>query len=137
MRTIFIADDDDSDRWDLKHLITSIDPSIVVSEFRNGLELMQQLSALRETELPFMLFLDLRMPMWDGIRTLNALQADAKYMAIPVYMWSTADTNNEMDLCLKSGARDFIVKPAKEEEWAAVKYILSKICKPAAEDLNE
>lgn len=127
MKRIFLADDDDSDRWDLMHLINSINPAIEVVGFKNGLELMQNLTNLGEDQLPSVIFLDLRMPIWDGVKSLNALMTNPKFFAIPVYMWSVMDTKNEMDLCLNLGAQDFITKPTMEEEWIAVKIILSRI----------
>jgi CheY-like chemotaxis protein len=105
MKYILHADDDHSDRWDFKYLVNTIDPSINVLGFSNGLELMQYLGGISDQLLPFMIFLDLRMPIWDGIKTLQAIKNEPRFMSIPVYIWSIADTKREMELCIRSGRR--------------------------------
>lgn len=125
MRYILHADDDHADRWDFKHIVNSLDPSINVIGFANGLELIQYLGGINDTLLPSMIFLDLRMPIWDGAKTLKTIKNEPRFMGIPVYIWSTTDTKSEIELCMKLGAEEFIPKPAKEEEWIESKNIIA------------
>jgi CheY-like chemotaxis protein len=127
MNRIFHADDDHSDRWDLKYLISSLDPTVEVLQFNDGLELAQCLTNTTEKALPSAIILDLRMPMWDGIKTLQALKAEARFTAIPVYMWSAADSKNEMDLCFQLGAEKFIVKPVTDDQRLAARIALAEL----------
>jgi len=125
MKYIFHADDDHSDRWDFKYLINSLDPSVNVLGFANGLELMQYLGGISDPLLPLMIFLDLRMPIWDGTKTLKAIKNEPRYLNIPVYVWSTADSKNEMDLCIRLGAEEFITKPTNEKERQRIREYLA------------
>lgn len=129
MRYILHADDDASDRQDLKNLLCELDPGIVVIGFNNGLELMQYLNSVPDHQLPEMIFLDLRMPVWDGIKTLKAFQFRQRFYDIPIYMWSTSDTRIEMDLCIRLGAQEFITKPVKKEDWTRIKNKVSSFLK--------
>ena len=117
-RYIFHADDDADDRESFRNLVLSVAPGSEIRSFSNGLELVQQLSLLQPGELPEVIFLDLRMPIWDGIRTLNALSSNAKFCDIPVFMMSTVDSKAEMDLCLKSGAKTYLTKATTNAEHA-------------------
>ena len=116
MKYILHADDDHTDRWDFKYLVNTIEPSLNVIGFTNGLELMQYLGGVSDQLLPSMIFLDLRMPIWDGTRTLKAIKNEPRFMTIPVYIWSVGDSKSEMDLCIKLGAEQFIAKPSTEDE---------------------
>jgi CheY-like chemotaxis protein len=127
MMLILHADDDHSDRWDFQYLIKYLDPSVNVVGFQNGLEMMQYLGSLKDEELPAYIFLDLKMPIWDGIKTLKALKIEPRYATIPVYMWSGVDSRNEMDLCIQLGAERFIVKPGTEEDRMKIRILLSEL----------
>jgi CheY-like chemotaxis protein len=114
--TTLIVDDDEHDRSMLADIVTSFKPAMAPRQFGNGLELMQYLSYLSEDYFPKLIFLDLRMPIWDGIRTLKALESEPKYAQIKVYIVSQSDTPHEVALCIRSGAKDFIVKPTTESQ---------------------
>jgi CheY-like chemotaxis protein len=127
MVSIVHADDDHSDRWDFKYMINELDPNVNVLGFGNGLELMQYLGEASDGLLPAFIFLDLRMPIWDGIKTLKALKGEPRYANIPVYMWSTIDSKNEMELCIQLGAERFILKPTTEEQRLKVRIVLAEL----------
>lgn len=116
MPMIVHADNDLSDRWDFKYLVNGLDPSIDVLGFTDGLSLIQHMTALKNVELPSLIFLDLVMPVWDGIKTLQTLKSEPRFIPIPVYMWSSRPTQKEIDLCLHSGAEQFFFKPTNDEE---------------------
>lgn len=127
MPLILHADDELSERWDFKYLINGLEPSVEVFECNDGLEVMQQLGNMKDEQLPKLIFLDLRMPVWDGIRTLKALKAEARYVSIPVYMWSETDSKNEISLCLQLGAEKFLVKPTTEEDRLETRIVLAEL----------
>lgn len=118
MRYVLHADDDQADRWDLKYLVNDIDPAAEVLSFSNGLELILCVESMQGNALMnSIIFLDVRMPIWDGVRTLKALQSNPSFNYVPVYIWSTAESKSEMGLCIREGARDFLTKPTQPEEW--------------------
>jgi len=89
--------------------------------------LMQYLGGISDQLLPSFIFLDLRMPIWDGPKTLQAIKHEPRFMAIPVYIWSIADTSREMQLCLKLGAEKFLTKPTTQEEHANSRKFISSL----------
>ncbi|HUQ65440.1 MAG TPA: response regulator [Flavitalea sp.] len=127
MKHILHADDNESDRWAFKYLIHNLEPTIDLRSFPNGLELAQYLETMKEEIPETIIFIDLEMPIWDGIKTLKALQREPKYANIPIYIWSSAESKNEKNLCLKLGAKDFLSKPVKPEEWETAKETLKMI----------
>jgi CheY-like chemotaxis protein len=127
MVSILHADDDHSDRWDLRYMINELEPNVNVIGFSNGLELMQYLGEISDGLLPAFIFLDLRMPIWDGIKTLKALKAESRYTTIPVYILSAIDSKKEMELAIQLGAERFILKPTTEEQRLKVRIILAEL----------
>lgn len=126
MQYVLHADDDELDRITLQRLIHLVNPSVRYTGFENGLELMQYLGTLQKHQLPDLIFLDLRMPIWDGIKTLKALKSDSKYSGIPMFMWSLTDSPNEMQLCIRLGAREFLKKPVEDDEWTQFQVFLEE-----------
>ena len=124
---LLYAEDDLDDQQDMKRMIADIDPSMVVRIFNNGLELVQYLTGLKNSEpKPALIFLDVNMPIWDGVRTLQALKSDAHLNNIPVIIWSTSTLQRDIDLSHRLGATAFITKPIHQEEWAKVRSELPK-----------
>jgi CheY-like chemotaxis protein len=91
------------------------------------LELAQHLPTIKVERQETIIFIDLEMPIWDGIKTLKSLQAEPKYARIPIYIWSSAESRSEKELCLKWGAKDFLSKPVTPEEWETAKEVLRTI----------
>ena len=127
MGRIYHADDDLSDRWDLKYLINSLDCSVELVQFGNGLELVQRLGETADDDLPSAILLDLRMPIWDGIKTLQVLKSEPRFTSIPVYIWSSADSKNEMELCAQLGAEKYIIKPATHDQRLNARIALAEL----------
>ena len=127
MGRIYHADDDLSDRWDLKYLISSLDSSVELLQFGNGLELVQRLGETADDDLPSAILLDLRMPIWDGIKTLQVLKSEPRFTSIPVYIWSSADSKNEMELCSQLGAEKYIIKPATHDQRLNARIALAEL----------
>jgi CheY-like chemotaxis protein len=124
---ILYAEDDEDDQQDMKRIIADIDPSMDLKVFNNGLELVQYLTGLKNHEpKPALIFLDVNMPIWDGVRTLQTLKSDAHFNNIPVIMWSTSTLQRDIDLAHRLGATAFITKPIHHDEWIRVKAQLPK-----------
>ena len=81
----------------------------VVGEAGNGFEAVRQFQALR----PDLVLLDLVMPECDGRRALAAiLQADPDARVV---ILSSLGAQNDIEECLKMGARSYLQKPIDPE----------------------
>lgn len=68
-----------------------------------GLELVRK-------EKPDMVLLDIMMPKMDGWEVLQALRADPSTKSIPVIMLTNLGQKEDVDLALKYGANDYLIK---------------------------
>ncbi len=80
-------------------------------EASNGLEALDVLEKNRDIN---MIFLDIKMPIMDGIEFLENLKSRHNFNYIPVVVLTTDETRKEEALNL--GAFDFIVKPIHQRD---------------------
>lgn len=91
-----------------------IDNSIVCNIAPNGYEGIMQLKDM--ALLPDLIFLDLNMPMMNGVQFLREVKATERLKDIPVIIYSTASDNRTIEETKQLGAHDFISKPEKFSE---------------------
>jgi two-component system response regulator len=129
LRRILLAEDDRNDvELTLRglgayHLTNQID---VV---RDGGEVLDYLRctgayAGRETGLPLVLLLDIKMPRVDGIEVLREIRADPALKMLPVVMLTSSRESSDLKACYAIGVNAFVVKPVKFGEFVeAIKQV--------------
>jgi CheY-like chemotaxis protein len=107
---VFYIDDDPDDRNVFLDAVNSIYPSIHCLTARDGLE---GLRFLRDSYiLPDLIFLDVNMPVMDGWEFMRELKMNEHLKDIPVIVYSTYMSQNEMDGFKKLGAHMCLKKQA-------------------------
>lgn len=102
---ILIVDDEKAARYGMaKALRTS---GHVILEAEDG---EQGLAAIRD-ESPHLVFLDLNMPVRDGMFVLQELQKDSSVVTPEIIVVTANDGVNHAVDCIRAGATDFITKP--------------------------
>lgn len=108
MKYIMLVDDTRSEVPLFRHALAELG----ISGFIYAPSFHGMLSALDgASNLPEAIFLDINMPGRGGMECLTALKADARYAAIPVYMYSTTALEEEYAPYLKRGAEGYFPKP--------------------------
>ncbi|QKZ13465.1 response regulator [Spirosoma sp. KUDC1026] len=106
---VFIADDDDDDRFLLQISFSLHYPHCRLHFVNDGQDLLDQLAETEHT--PALIVLDLNMPRLNGFEVLDSLRKDSRYVNTPVVMLTTSTNVDDRDLAFQLGARDFITKP--------------------------
>ena len=89
-------------------------------EAKNGQEAVD----MAAEHLPDVIILDLMMPVLSGLKALQLIKANPSTARIPVVVLSALSTHDVLNDALRSGARDYIIKPWEENdiersvEWA-------------------
>ncbi len=126
---ILYADDDTDDQEIMRNMFATIDPALEVITVENGLKVLEFLRSLPEKSIyPCFIVLDVNMPQFDGIQTLQKLKTEKNLQKIPVVMFSTSSMRKDVDISMKSGAQDFIIKPIHLEELTRVTARFSDYC---------
>lgn len=121
---ILYADDDTEDQDLLTDMFAKIDDGVQIVCVENGRKALGFLDALQSGEdLPCLIILDINMPQMDGIATLKKISSHHDYHNIPVCMFSTGKSENEVAVAKEFGAVDFFKKPI---DFDTLKNITSK-----------
>lgn len=111
MQKWLLVDDDQDDQDIFEIALGEVDKGIRLQKSSNGVEALNHLRSLPESDFPSKVFMDINMPHMDGKECLREIKKDGKLQQIPVIMYTTSDAENEIEHCMKLGARDFVTKP--------------------------
>lgn len=115
-RYILIIDDDYEDRGILKDCFTTLGLDASVQFIEDGLSLIKHLSSNSNQNIG-LIVLDLNMPKLNGTETLRAIKKLPDVTNIPVIIFSTSVNEIEKKNCMELGAREYITKPLKWENY--------------------
>ena len=103
-KKIIVAEDDQflSNAYRVKLTKEGYDVKMVA----DGIELID----LLKTDKPNLIILDLLMPKKDGFEALKEIKADPNLKDIPIIIASNLGQSNDINMGLKLGAQDYIVK---------------------------
>jgi CheY-like chemotaxis protein len=107
-RNILLADDDDDDRLLFTDVLNEISKETNLTFAHNGEHLM---NVLRSGSLPDVLFLDLNMPLKNGMECLDEIRRDRKLRDLPVVIFSTSAHPGTINKMYEIGAHLYIRKP--------------------------
>lgn len=122
---IALADDDADDRLFFKDAIEEIKIKTKLSLFNDGKQLMDYL-ILSDTILPEVIFLDLNMPLKNGMECLKEIRADKKLRELCVAIYSTSSSEEDIEETFVNGANIYINKPTN---FNALKKAIEKVLK--------
>lgn len=121
-----MADDDPEDILLIKDAIKEVAPTITFKSVNDGQGLIDYLSfAIAQTgsaknPCPELILLDLNMPKKSGFEVLNEMKNDPGMKGIPVVIFTTSNSERDIDLSYEMGANTFIPKPQTYEELLTV-----------------
>tara|TARA_R110000868_G_scaffold28633_2_gene107199 strand:+ start:55327 stop:55773 length:447 start_codon:yes stop_codon:yes gene_type:complete len=120
---IALADDDEDDRFLFKDAIEEIKIKTKLSLFTNGKELMDYL-ILPHIILPEVVFLDLNMPIKNGMQCLKEIRENAKLNDLSVAIYSTSSSEKDIEDTFIHGANIYINKP---NSFGDLKAVIEKV----------
>ena len=100
----------------------------VVAEAADGVEVVAEWTKHR----PDVTLLDLRMPLLDGVGAIHAIRA--KDQSARIIVLTTFDTDNDISLAIKAGAKAYLLKDTlRDELLACIRRVhAGETCIPAA-----
>lgn len=116
--TIVIVENDEDEQFFMKEAFDASAMFSILSQFKNGNELIEWLDAHQASEFPDLILSDLNMPGKNGYDILEELNQSPKYADLPVIITSTSSVKSVKDKCMALNARDFIVKPETFMDYA-------------------
>jgi CheY-like chemotaxis protein len=111
MKNIFLADDDADDRMFFEDALKKVNIPTQLTLSNNGLQLMSNLQILAVHPPPDVIFLDINMPLKNGLDCLKEIRETPKLKEIPVVIFSTSKNDDIVDKTYQQGANYYICKP--------------------------
>jgi CheY-like chemotaxis protein len=105
---ILLIDDDDDDQLIFKDALKEIHFTSDCLIANNGLEALAVLA--NEDDNPAIIFLDLNMPLMNGVEFLIHIKKEKAFADIPVVIFSTSNNPADKAQMLRLGAKLFITK---------------------------
>lgn len=121
--SVFLADDDADDRFLFEEALMEIREDVKITMLNNGEQLMQCLSQ-KQTNHPNLIFLDLNMPLKNGIECLDEIKNDNNLKNIPVIIFSTSNQKETINQVYVKGASYYMCKP---DNFGKLKLLLDKV----------
>lgn len=107
---IILADDNDNTRSSLKRLLELDDAIDIVSEARDGKEVIAQIPSLE----PHIVLMDVNMPELNGIEATRIINRN--YPQVAVILMSVNDETQNFRRAMIAGAKEYLVKPVTTTE---------------------
>lgn len=114
-RKCFFIDDDDDDRDFLCAAVATIDDTIECVYAKDGPDAIAKLAG-DPSFVPGLIFIDMNMPLMDGIEVLEEIMKFPRLQKVPKYLYSTASRQDLIEKAIGLGATEFLLKPSSMEE---------------------
>lgn len=125
-KRIFLAEDDEDDRLLFNEALSIVSESALLTQAKNGLELMKN---LHNVASPDIIFLDLNMPLKNGYECLEEIRKDKQSLRnLPIVVFTTSSNEKNIDAAYELGASYYAIKPDNFDK-------LKKVIRKAIESL--
>jgi CheY-like chemotaxis protein len=106
---ILIAEDNEVNQLLITRILSKLGYQADIAN--NGVEVLQKM----ETELYDLIFMDVQMPLMDGLETTRLIRAHQKHQPIIVALTANA-MQGDKEICLQAGMNDYVNKAINLEE---------------------
>jgi len=107
---IYLADDDFDDVEFFQEALNEVNSNCQLKSSKNGKELVENLAAAQI--LPQLVFIDVNMPIMNGLEALEAIRAQERYNNVMVIIHTTSASLTTIELAYNLGANAFVEKPS-------------------------
>ncbi len=128
---LLVVDDDPEDLLLIRAAVKRSNTPFKVKSYHDGEELMEALHHLMEYEQDIkefsastIVFLDLNMPKKDGRSCLRDIKNNSKLASLPVIVFSTSESGEDIVNSYELGANSYICKP---DDLASLERIIGEV----------
>lgn len=107
---VALVDDDEDDRFLFSEAFEELKVATELLLFKNGQEFIDSLENGLQ-HIPQLIFLDLNMPLMNGMECLKYLRQNTLFKDIFVAIYSTSSSEEDMEETFLNGANIYIKKP--------------------------
>ncbi len=106
---ILLVDDDTDDQIYFRDALKELNAKVICQVANNGNEALQQIEV---PPPPDVIFMDLNMPVMSGYECLSVLKKESRFCNIPVIIFTTSKSAQDIQKSKELGASLFFTKPS-------------------------
>ncbi|MFK8014904.1 MAG: response regulator [Gammaproteobacteria bacterium] len=129
--SLLVVDDDDVDIMAIRRAMKKLGLENPIRTAHTGIEALDVLRGGEQTERipsPYIIVLDLNMPMMDGIGFLDELRSDEALRESVVFVLSTSDSQEDMHRAYRRNVAGYIVKARRADAYTDALRMLETFC---------
>ncbi|QJC56971.1 Response regulator rcp1 [Polaromonas vacuolata] len=127
--TILLVDDDDVDVMGVRRALTKLKIDNLVVRARNGVEALALLRTVDAVPSPYMILLDINMPLMNGIEMLSELRRDEALAKAVVFVLTTSQDEQDKVAAYSKNVAGYIVKTHLGDGFVRVMEMLDHYCR--------
>lgn len=108
---LLLADDDYDDCFLFEEALSELPTLVRLTTVHDGQELMELLGRKNE-RLPDLLFLDINMPLKNGLECFEEIRQSERLKTLPIILFSTSFRKDVAHLLHQYGVRHYVQKPS-------------------------
>jgi len=120
---IILTDDDEDDRMFFIDVFDELKIKTAVETVNNGKELLERIND-HSIQLPNIIFLDLNMPIMNGLECLKEIKKNPRFQEIVIAIYSTSSSEQDVENTFTLGANIYIRKP---NDFPSLKKVLTEV----------
>lgn len=119
---ILLAEDSEANIFTISGYLETVGYRVILA--KNGHEAI----ALTKAQIPNLILMDIQMPGIDGLEAIKQIRLDKNFANIPIIALTALAMPGDKEKCLAAGANDYLSKPIKLKQLAAVikKFLAAK-----------
>jgi CheY-like chemotaxis protein len=126
--SLLLIDDDTDDQLLFNEALHEINLPVQYDSATDGMSALKKLQTA--SDLPQLIFLDLNMPIMHGFECLKKIKKHALLQTIPVIIFTTSNSPNDISMARQYGAAAYFCKPMHFNQLCSqLKNILNKSLK--------
>jgi len=123
-KTILLVEDDNDHAEIIEFYIKEYSPEFYVNRLSDGYETLNYLKEIEK--LPWLIILDLKIPKHDGHEILKYLKNEKNLKRIPVVIFTTSNSIQDITKAIDAGANSYLIKPINSNDFLEnIKTMLS------------
>lgn len=122
-RTILLIEDNDDHAEISQFYIEEYAKDINVVRLSDGKLAIDHLLAVNKKHnvpYPWLILLDIKLPKYDGHEVLQWLKAELLLTEVPVVIFTSSNSNKDIENAFKEGANSYIQKPMEPDGFSTV-----------------
>jgi len=120
---ILLVEDNEADIILTLEALEGLNHQHVISRVKDGeqaINFLKREGLFENATIPDLVLLDINLPRLDGKEVLNFIKQSSIFRKIPVVIFSTSNSEKDIEDCYQQGANCFITKPSDLEGYVRV-----------------